>query len=116
MSYGITDPKLQSLIKAATPTGQRSLFRRLMEAVMRLFGVEPKTDRDTAASLEDLFDFLKMSAGDTSFRLNSLRSIKELAAEDANNIIELRAVVGTLYGTSDLQLSASKRALFLMAQ
>jgi hypothetical protein len=116
VSYGITDPKLQSLIKAATPTGQRSLFRRLMEAVMRLFGVEPKTDRDTAASLEDLFDFLKMSAGDTSFRLNSLRSIKELAAEDANNIIELRAVVGTLYGTSDLQLSASKRALFLMAQ
>ena len=88
LTYALTDPKFQALIKLATPTKQRSLFTRLVEAMLEFFGLKKGDPR--IEPIEELLSFTNMLGSDTTFLLSTRRMIRNEAREVADGMADLR--------------------------
>jgi hypothetical protein len=89
ITYALTDTRFQSMISAATPTQQRSLLRRIVDAILGLFNID-KASKDLADPLEELIDFAQMFATDTTYNINSRSAIKSKAADLTEAISEFK--------------------------
>ena len=89
LAYALTDVKFQGVITDATPTGQRSLLRRIVDAILGMFGV----DNDTSLSdpLEELIDFARMFATGTTYNINYRSTIRDRADQIQDVISSFRA-------------------------
>ena len=87
MAYALTDPKFMAIIEAATPKGQRSLIRRIIDAILGLFGKQPTPQ--LSDSIAELIDFARMLSGDHTFNINASRDSATRASETAAGMREL---------------------------
>jgi hypothetical protein len=88
LTYALTDPKFQALVKLATPPKQRSLFTRLVESMLEFFGInkgDPRID-----TIEELLSFTNMLGSDTTFQISARSMIRNEAREVADGMAELR--------------------------
>lgn len=88
LTYALTDPKFQALVKLATPPKQRSLFTRLVESMLEFFGInkgDPRID-----TIEELLSFTNMLGSDTTFQISTRSMIRNEAREVAEGMAELR--------------------------
>ena len=106
LAYALTDVKFQGLITAATPTGQRSLFSRIVDAILGLFGVD-KADKKLSGPLEELIDFAGMFANDSTYNIKYRSKIYADATQLASSISELAGVL-----KASGKLRSSSKALF----
>ena len=88
IAYALTDVKFQGLITAATPTSQRSLLGRIVDAILGLFGVN-KADKNLSGPLEELIDFARMFANDRTYNIKYGSKIYADATQLASSISEL---------------------------
>jgi hypothetical protein len=89
VTYVLTDPEFQSLVKAATPAEQRSLFRRFVDAVLELFGV--KADTRISDPVAEILNFTSMFASDMTFSLDSRKQLRNRKREVEAGLDELRS-------------------------
>jgi len=88
IAYALTDPKFQSLISATTPKDQRSLLRRIVDAILGLFNID-KASKDLSDPLEELISFARMYATDRTFNIKQSKAIRDRATELADGIAQL---------------------------
>jgi len=88
LTYALTDPEFQAIIKDLTPEGQRSLFRRFVEAVLELFGVNKGDNRIDPVA--ELLDFASMLGSASTFNLSSRRALRSEAREISEGLDALR--------------------------
>lgn len=89
LAYALTDVKFQGVITDATPTGQRSLLRRIVDAILNFFGVEK--DANLSDPLEELIDFARMFATDTTYNINTKSTIRNRADQIQDVISSFKA-------------------------
>jgi hypothetical protein len=89
LAYALTDVKFQGIITDATPTGQRSLLRRIVDAILNFFGVDK--DANLSDPLEELIDFARMFATDTTYNINYKSTIRNRAEQVQDVIASFRA-------------------------
>lgn len=75
ITNALTAPEFQSLIRAATPTAQRSLLSRIWESLRSLFGYA-STNTKVADAFDELLDFTQMFAGANTFNIRADRDIR----------------------------------------
>ena len=76
LTYTLTAPEFQSLLKALTPRNESSLLRRFVDAVLEMFGV--KSVRLSKA-VNELFDFTEMSlAHFHTYNISTVRDMHKL--------------------------------------
>lgn len=89
LAYALTDVKFQGVITDATPTGQRSLLRRIVDAILNFFGIDK--DANLSDPLEELIDFARMFATDTTYNINYKGTIRNRAEQVQDVIASFRA-------------------------
>jgi hypothetical protein len=89
LAYALTDVKFQGIITDATPTGQRSLLRRIVDAILNFFGIDK--DANLSDPLEELIDFARMFATDTTYNINYKSTIRNRAEQVQDVIASFRA-------------------------
>jgi hypothetical protein len=73
LTYALTAPEFQNVLSNLSPPKQRTILRRLMDAILSVFGLNPDKNTEVADVIEELFDFTKMSlASNTTFNLNDV--------------------------------------------
>jgi hypothetical protein len=88
LTYTITAPEFQSMLAAMTPTGQRSILSRMIDAILSFFG---KKNTLLNKAIKELFDFSQMSlASYHTFNISSRRDIDGIVqiAQDARVAFE----------------------------
>lgn len=80
LAYALTAQEFKVLFNGLTPNGERSLFTRIVDAIMQLFGVSDNNP-ELANALEELFDFTKMSLA--HFHTYNVSAARDLIALDA---------------------------------
>lgn len=88
LTYTITAPEFQSMLAAMTPTGQRSILSRMIDAILSFFG---KKNTLLNKAVKELFDFSQMSlASYHTFNISSRRDIDGIVqiAQDARVAFE----------------------------
>lgn len=88
LTYTITAPEFQSMLSTMTPTGQRSLLSRIIDAVLSFFG---KKNTLLNKAVKELFDFSQMSlANYHTYNISSRRDIDGVVeiAQDARVAFE----------------------------
>lgn len=75
----LTDPEVQEFVKSVTPTGQRSLLRRVVEAVarflQRMVGIN-KVDVSLEKALEEMVDFVGKFGGTNTYTVDARRTLR----------------------------------------
>ena len=61
LTYAFTAPDFQNILAGLTLPQQRSILRRIVDAVLSIFGLDPKKHMVAADAIQELFDFTKMS-------------------------------------------------------
>lgn len=61
LTYAFTAPDFQNILAGLTLPQQRSILRRIVDAVLSVFGLDPKKHMVAADAIQELFDFTKMS-------------------------------------------------------
>jgi hypothetical protein len=61
LTYASTAPDFQNILAGLTLPQQRSILRRIVDAVLSIFGLDPKKHMVAADAIQELFDFTKMS-------------------------------------------------------
>lgn len=61
LTYALTAPEFQNILAGLAPPDQRSILRRLVDAILNIFGLDPKKHEVAADAIQELFDFTKMS-------------------------------------------------------
>jgi hypothetical protein len=89
LAYALTDVKFQGVITDATPTGQRSLLSRIVDAILNFFGVDK--DANLSNPLEELIDFARMFATDTTYNINYRSTIRDRADQIQDVISSFKA-------------------------
>jgi hypothetical protein len=89
LAYALTDVKFQGVITDATPTGQRSLLSRIVDAILNFFGIDK--DANLSNPLEELIDFARMFATDTTYNINYKSTIRNRAEQVQDVIASFRA-------------------------
>ena len=104
ITHALTAPEFQSLIRAATPTAQRSLLSRIWESLRALFGYGA-VDKKMASAFDELLDFTQMFAGANTFNIKSERNLRLDARKIEEGLSALREfakVRGKLRSTSEV--------------
>lgn len=112
LAYALTDVKFQGLVTAATPTGQRSLLSRIVDAILGLFGVN-KADKNLSGPLEELIDFARMFANGSTYNIKYRSKIYADATQLASSISELAGLLKAsdkIRSGSSAQFASSNRA------
>ena len=112
VTLALTAPEFQSLVRAATPTAQRSLLSRLWESLRSLFGYAT-TDKKMADAFDELLDFTQMFAGANTFNIKAERNLRLDAhkiEEGLGALREFAKVKGQLRSNSNVLLSAKEQA------
>jgi len=112
ITHALTAPEFQSLIRAATPTAQRSLLSRIWESLRALFGFGA-VDKKMASAFDELLDFTQMFAGANTFNIKSERNLRLDARKIEEGLSALREfakVKGQLRSNSNVLLSAKEQA------
>lgn len=109
ITHALTAPEFQSLVRAATPTAQRSLLSRIWESLRALFGFDA-VDKKMASAFDELLDFTQMFAGANTFNIQSERDLRLNAhkiEEGLSALREFAKVKGQLRSTSNVLLSTA---------
>ena len=61
LTYALTAPEFQNILAGLTLPQQRSILRRIVDAILNIFGLDPKKHMVAADAIQELFDFTKMS-------------------------------------------------------
>ncbi len=61
LTYALTAPEFQNILAGLAPLDQRSILRRLVDAILNVFGLDPKKHEVAADAIQELLDFTKMS-------------------------------------------------------
>lgn len=61
LTYALTAPEFQNILAGLAPFDQRSILRRLVDAILNVFGLDPKKHEVAADAIQELLDFTKMS-------------------------------------------------------
>jgi hypothetical protein len=96
LTYTITAPEFQSMLAAMTPTGQRSILSRMIDAILSFFG---KKNTLLNKAIKELFDFSQMSlASYHTFNISSRRDIDGIVqiAQDARVAFEDKVFFGSM--------------------
>ena len=112
ITHALTAPEFQSLIRAVTPTAQRSLLSRIWESLRALFGFGV-VDKKMASAFDELLDFTQMFAGANTFNIKSERNLRLDARKIEEGLSALREfakVKGQLRSNSNVLLSAKEQA------
>lgn len=112
VTLALTAPEFQSLVRAATPTAQRSLLSRIWESLRSLFGYAT-TDKKMADAFDELLDFTQMFAGANTFNIKAERNLRLDAhkiEEGLGSLREFAKVKGQLRSNSNVLLSAKEQA------
>jgi len=80
LAYALTAQEFKVLFNGLTPNGERSLFTRIVDAIMQLFGVSDNNP-ELANALQELFDFTKMSLA--HFHTYNVSAARDMIALDA---------------------------------
>jgi len=107
ITHALTAPEFQSLIRAATPTAQRSLLSRIWESLRALFGYGA-VDKKMASAFDELLDFTQMFAGANTFNIKSERNLRldsHKIEEGLSALREFAKVKGQLRSNSNVLLS-----------
>jgi len=104
VTVALTDPEFQSLVRAATPTAQRSLLSRIWESLRSLFGYD-STNKKLADAFDELLDFTQMFAGANTFNIKSERNLRLEAHKIKDGLSALRefaSVKGRLRSSAEV--------------
>lgn len=78
LTAALTMPEFQSVLNSLAPAGQRSILRRIVDAIMSMFG---SSKPEAIDAVRELLDFTKMSlANRHTFSINGDRDIRSNAA------------------------------------
>lgn len=61
LTYALTAPEFQNILAGLTLPQQRSILRRIVDAILNIFGLDPNKHEVAADAIQELFDFTKMS-------------------------------------------------------
>jgi hypothetical protein len=112
VTLALTAPEFQSLVRAATPTAQRSLLSRIWESLRSLFGYAT-TDKKMADAFDELLDFTQMFAGANTFNIKAERNLRLDAHKIEEGLGALREFAkfrGQLRSNPNVLLSAKEQA------
>jgi hypothetical protein len=112
VTLALTAPEFQSLVRAATPTAQRSLLSRIWESLRSLFGYAT-TDKKMADAFDELLDFTQMFAGANTFNIKAERNLRLDAHKIEEGLGVLREYAkfrGQLRSNSNVLLTAKEQA------
>ena len=60
ISYALTAPEFQTILKGLALPGQRSVWSRVVDSVLQFFGLDPKKFRNQRSAVDELLDFARM--------------------------------------------------------
>jgi hypothetical protein len=112
VTLALTAPEFQSLVRASTPTAQRSLLSRIWESLRSLFGYAT-TDKKMADAFDELLDFTQMFAGANTFNIKAERNLRLDAHKIEEGLGVLREYAkfrGQLRSNSNVLLTAKEQA------
>jgi hypothetical protein len=61
LTYAFTAPEFQNILVGLTLPQQRTILRRIVDAILSVFGINPEVHTVAADAIQELFDFTKMS-------------------------------------------------------
>ena len=61
VTYALTAPEFMPLLNGLTRPQERTIIRRMIDAILSIFGFEPKSRQQTSNAIDELLDFTKMS-------------------------------------------------------
>jgi cob(I)alamin adenosyltransferase len=61
LTYALTAPEFQNILAGLTLPQQRSILRRIVDAILNIFGLDPNKHEVAADAIQELLDFTKMS-------------------------------------------------------
>jgi hypothetical protein len=96
VTYALTAPEFTPLLNGLTKPQERTILRRMIDAVLSIFGFEAKSRPQTANAINELLDFTKMSlAHSNTFNMDSrwASTLPNVPSENAkaSNITRLKA-------------------------
>jgi hypothetical protein len=96
VTYALTAPEFMSLLNGLTKPQERTIIRRMIDAVLSIFGFEPKSRQQTSNAIDELLDFTKMSlAHSNTFNMDArwASTLRNEPSENAkaSNITRLRS-------------------------
>jgi len=96
VTYALTAPEFTPLLNGLTKPQERTILRRMIDAVLSIFGFEAKSKPQTANAINELLDFTKMSlAHSNTFNMDSrwASTLPNVPSENAkaSNITRLKA-------------------------
>jgi hypothetical protein len=113
VTVALTDPEFQTLVRAATPTAQRSLLSRIWESLRSLFGYD-STNKKLADAFDELLDFTQMFAGANTFNIKSERNLRLEAHKIREGLSALREFA-SVKGQSRTDANRKRDAAYLAA-
>lgn len=96
VTYALTAPEFMSLLNGLTKPQERTIIRRMIDAVLSIFGFEPKSRQQTSNAIDELLDFTKMSlAHSNTFNMDArwASTLRNEPSENAkaSNITRLKS-------------------------
>lgn len=87
----LTDPNVQAFVKAATPSGQTSLFRRAATSIVRflqrLVGIQ-SVDAQLEKAVETMLDFTNLFAHSDTYKLDARRTLASTRPQQAEAVAQ----------------------------
>ena len=96
VTYALTAPEFMPLLNGLTRPQERTIIRRMIDAILSIFGFEPKSRQQTSNAIDELLDFTKMSlAHSNTFNMDArwASTLRNEPSENAkaSNITRLKS-------------------------
>jgi hypothetical protein len=96
VTYALTAPEFMPLLNGLTKPQERTIIRRMIDAILSIFGFEPQSRQQTSNAIDELLDFTKMSlAHSNTFNMDArwASTLRNEPSENAktSNITRLKS-------------------------